>query len=83
MYTSFSWETEGAFEVTFELWQASSCHRDAIGLKMRSLKCGYVIGTAYVVTQSHFKYLLRSPRTSVWDTAIVWLMLCLWVVDVN
>ncbi len=41
MYTSFSWETEGAFEVAFELRQPSSRRGDAIGLG---------IGTAYVVT---------------------------------
>ncbi len=36
MYTSISWETEGAFEVAFKLRQPSLHRGDAIGLGMRS-----------------------------------------------
>ncbi len=50
MYTSFSWETEGAFDVAFKLRQLSSRRGEAIGLGMRSLGWAFWIGTAYVVT---------------------------------
>ncbi len=68
MYTSFSWETEGAFEVAFKLRQPLSHRGDAFGLGMRSSEGASWIGTAYIVTQSHFQCALRSLHTQLWDS---------------
>ena len=71
MYTSFSWEMKGAFEVAFEIRKPSSRRGDAFALQMRSSKCAFWLWDSLrrdAVTQSHFTSALRSPHTSVWDT---------------
>ncbi len=44
MCPSFACETEGAFDVAFELRQRSSCRGDAIGLAMQPLRMHHELG---------------------------------------